>query len=115
MTQRLTLPDVSKVTMRKFGSSSLLVPAAPVATAVLRGHRRADDEVGQLQAKREKRRPQQQAVNQPVKRRIRSPRAVGARRSASASSRRSDEATIDQQLYVGFSRARNHCVVVAPG
>ena len=26
-----------------------------------------------------------------------------------------DDETIDQQLYVGFSRARNHCVVVAPG
>ena len=26
-----------------------------------------------------------------------------------------DDATIDQQLYVGFSRARNHCLVVAPG
>lgn len=26
-----------------------------------------------------------------------------------------DGETIDQQLYVGFSRARNHCVVVAPG
>jgi superfamily I DNA/RNA helicase len=25
-----------------------------------------------------------------------------------------DDATIDQQLYVGFSRAKNHCVVVAP-
>jgi len=25
-----------------------------------------------------------------------------------------DDATIDQQLYVGFSRARNHCLVVAP-
>ena len=26
-----------------------------------------------------------------------------------------DGESIDQQLYVGFSRARNHCVVVAPG
>ncbi len=26
-----------------------------------------------------------------------------------------DDATIDQQLHVGFSRARNHCLVVAPG
>lgn len=26
-----------------------------------------------------------------------------------------DDATIDQQLYVGFSRAKNHCLVVAPG
>ena len=26
-----------------------------------------------------------------------------------------DEATRDRQLYVGMSRARNHCVVVAPG
>ena len=25
-----------------------------------------------------------------------------------------DGETIDQQLYVGFSRARNHCIVVAP-
>ena len=25
-----------------------------------------------------------------------------------------DDETIDQQLYVGFSRARNHCIVVAP-
>jgi superfamily I DNA and RNA helicase len=25
-----------------------------------------------------------------------------------------DEETVDKQLYVGFSRARNHCVVVAP-
>jgi superfamily I DNA/RNA helicase len=25
-----------------------------------------------------------------------------------------DDATIDQQLYVGISRARNHCVIVAP-
>jgi AAA domain/Nuclease-related domain/UvrD-like helicase C-terminal domain len=25
-----------------------------------------------------------------------------------------DDATIDQQLYVGISRARNHCVVIAP-
>jgi superfamily I DNA/RNA helicase len=25
-----------------------------------------------------------------------------------------DSATLDQQLYVGMSRARNHCVVVAP-
>ena len=25
-----------------------------------------------------------------------------------------DEETIDQQLYVGMSRARNHCVVIAP-
>lgn len=25
------------------------------------------------------------------------------------------DATIDQQLYVGFSRAKNHCLVVAPG
>ena len=26
-----------------------------------------------------------------------------------------DDETIDKQLYVGFSRARNHCIVVAPG
>ncbi len=26
-----------------------------------------------------------------------------------------DDATIDQQLYVGFSRTWNHCLVVAPG
>jgi UvrD-like helicase C-terminal domain len=26
-----------------------------------------------------------------------------------------DDETIDQQLYVGLSRARNHCVIVAPG
>lgn len=26
-----------------------------------------------------------------------------------------NDATIDQQLYVGFSRAKNHCLVVAPG
>jgi hypothetical protein len=26
-----------------------------------------------------------------------------------------NDETIDQQLYVGFSRARNHCLVVAPG
>ena len=26
-----------------------------------------------------------------------------------------DEATRDQQLYVGISRARNHCIVLAPG
>ena len=26
-----------------------------------------------------------------------------------------EDETIDQQLYVGFSRARNHCIVVAPG
>lgn len=26
-----------------------------------------------------------------------------------------DDETIDKQLYVGFSRARNHCVVAAPG
>jgi hypothetical protein len=25
-----------------------------------------------------------------------------------------DDATLDQQLYVGLSRARNHCVIVAP-
>jgi hypothetical protein len=25
-----------------------------------------------------------------------------------------DDETIDQQLYVGISRARNHCVIVAP-
>ena len=25
-----------------------------------------------------------------------------------------DDATRDQQLYVGLSRARNHCVIVAP-
>ncbi len=25
-----------------------------------------------------------------------------------------DDETIDQQIYVGMSRAKNHCVVVAP-
>ena len=25
-----------------------------------------------------------------------------------------DDATREQQLYVGLSRARNHCVIVAP-